>query len=1151
VDGPGGLSVSSGGGNILFNQNIGASTVLGAITIPTAHNVNMQIVDAASLTQSAGTGTTTLSGNLTTNGLSGISLIGTNFIRGASWTTTNAGPVTVNNSGLFTSTAAGTIVSAGAFNQSGAGAVSISGSLSTGNAAITFHGPMTLAGNMAFNSGVGIGAMTFNNTVDAAADSVQTLTLTSGAGNISFQAGVGSGTRLSTVTVTSANDVTFNGLKATTFVQGLGSGTTTLNGITNTNAAGGIQIKTSGITLNNTVTTTNNGPIILTNAGLLTVAATCTVSGAFTQNGLGTSSVSGSVTSGGQIFFKEGVVVSGSPALTAFSQLITLSSTLDGPGNLSLNSGAADIILGGVTGAVTRLGALTFINANNITTNSMTATSITQVAGAGTTAITGDLNTSGASGIHLTGVTFALDGSVITTGGGPVVIDHTLPSSFIFGPSTLISGPFSELGTGLISLEGILHANNANITFTNALSLTGATILDSDGGGDILISSAVDGNVDLDLIAGTGNITILADIGGVSPPNSFTIESANNVTTQAIYADQITQVAGSGLTTFNGVLETSHSSGINLTGTQFIFNAPVITLGNGPVQITNSGLLTIAIGAPFNLTGPFSQLGLGNVSLSDNITPPGNFIFFTGAVTLGNDIALDTGPGTANITFLRTVGGLQNLTLTADLGTITFSQNVGTINALQVNTASTFSAQSITADSINLSGISTQATINGNLNTSGPAGITMTGAAFTILGNATTLAGGPFTITNSGQLIFASNFNFSLGGPFLQNGSGDVSGGGTLTTNNQPIEFQTPLTLTGNLSLNSGSTGAAVTLSSVQGAFDLTIAAGVGNVLCNQVIGDVIALRNFTVSSAYNIQLSGIGTAATGVTGILNLIASHDIIMTNTLYSANTQIYSAGHEVRFYNGIQTNLTSFGGPIIFTSGLIRLGIANDLQMITNNGNFSFVSLLGTNFENIIVSTGTGTAALGIIASLGTINNLFVNAGKITISGFIDPVNTNFVSLTDIMNTAGPNLITCLNTPSFNALGGDVGSLTSPLLVQSSNQIFAGADGHANSLADFDGTSFDNTVHPIPSNPPCQIIFNGVVIKNCTLPPIPPTPPTPPGKIKVKIPRFPFAMPGFDSSQFNLASDYFFFFYFFDETYVVCKDAPMYWSARSSQ
>lgn len=108
-----------------------------------------------------------------------------------------------------------------------------------------------------------------------------------------------------------------------------------------------------------------------------------------------------------------------------------------------------------------------------------------------------------------------------------------------------------------------------------------------------------------------------------------------------------------------------------------------------------------------------------------------------------------------------------------------------------------------------------------------------------------------------------------------------------------------------------------------------------------------------------------------------------------------------------------------------------------------------------------------------------------------------------------------------------------------------QIFAGADGRPDSLADFDGTSVDNTVHEIPSNPPCEIIFNNVIIKNCTIPPVPPVPPTPAAaKAHKKRHRFPFAVPGFDSSFFNLASDYFFLQYFLDDTYVR-KEVAMYY------
>lgn len=191
----------------------------------------------------------------------------------------------------------------------------------------------------------------------------------------------------------------------------------------------------------------------------------------------------------------------------------------------------------------------------------------------------------------------------------------------------------------------------------------------------------------------------------------------------------------------------------------------------------------------------------------------------------------------------------------------------------------------------------------------------------------------------------------------------------------------------------------------------------------------------------------------------------------------------------------------------------------------------------------MNTGTGAANLGAISSAGTITNLIIDAGRITFSGAITANAINVTSLTDIANTNLPVLIQSPDTVFFNALGGNVGSTSSPIFVQTSGQIFAGADGSPASLADFQGSSFDNLVHEIASNPPCTIIFNTIVLQNCTLPPVPPSPGSP-GVIVIF--SFPFAVPGFDSSFFNLASDYFFWPYFFDERYIY-REVAMYYRA----
>jgi len=80
----------------------------------------------------------------------------------------------------------------------------------------------------------------------------------------------------------------------------------------------------------------------------------------------------------------------------------------------------------------------------------------------------------------------------------------------------------------------------------------------------------------------------------------------------------------------------------------------------------------------------------------------------------------------------------------------------------------------------------------------------LAGSDFSFAGSVQTANGGVFHITNSGSLTFASAMALNIDGAIIQDGSGNVSGGGTWTTNNQSIHFASPLTLTGNLSVNSG-----------------------------------------------------------------------------------------------------------------------------------------------------------------------------------------------------------------------------------------------------------------------------------------------------------------------------------------------------------
>src|SRR5258706_15784907 len=87
---------------------------------------------------------------------------------------------------------------------------------------------------------------------------------------------------------------------------------------------------------------------------------------------------------------------------------------------LTLNAGTAGNAL--FTGAVgtTRLGDLTITNANNVTESAgITARSLTQSAGQGTTLLTGAVNTNTATGGSITNGAVTENGGITPTRAGP------------------------------------------------------------------------------------------------------------------------------------------------------------------------------------------------------------------------------------------------------------------------------------------------------------------------------------------------------------------------------------------------------------------------------------------------------------------------------------------------------------------------------------------------------------------------------------------------------------------------------------------------------------------------------------------------------------------------------------------------------------
>lgn len=102
IDGGQDLTLTAGTENITLSGDLGSTTRLGSITIVSVEDFTAGDITAAALTQTAGSGTTAISGTIDTDAISGISLTGTQFDLTGDFQTSNTGPFSLVHSDAVT-----------------------------------------------------------------------------------------------------------------------------------------------------------------------------------------------------------------------------------------------------------------------------------------------------------------------------------------------------------------------------------------------------------------------------------------------------------------------------------------------------------------------------------------------------------------------------------------------------------------------------------------------------------------------------------------------------------------------------------------------------------------------------------------------------------------------------------------------------------------------------------------------------------------------------------------------------------------------------------------------------------------------------------------------------------------------------------------
>ena len=516
----------------------------------------------------------------------------------------------------------------------------------------------------------------------------QSLGLTTGAGNITFTGAVGNTAALGDVTVTTAGtvlaDSTFN---AASYTQLAGSVSTTFDDLVTLSGAFDFigQILNINGNGNNQVGTTMD----VTNAGLFTTAvgANLTVGNDFVQNGAGLNVLGGNIASttagNSGISFATGVTLQNDIAMStggAAGDNILFSSTLNGAQDLVLTTGAGgDITFNGAVGGVTRLGAIQITAANDVTAIAITAASLEQITGQGTTTFNGIQNYNTAAGLDVETDTIALNQAVTTTSGGIVTLNA---DGFGLDAGTLTiaaAGDITSAGdVTLIGFEGItigvagdgpaIQVGTEEIT-ANLVMGDNLMIGDINQVAGSVVSSGTTsintaGNVLLfqDLNDFQGTVTVV-QAGGISlyDSNVLSLASANTTGGQVFQASDRITTTGAGAFAAagaNGILMYSENSGVTINaGSSFSSALTQMVNANGAAFVNNgvsSSAFTGSVAQIFSTSRFLNSPNSFNGGLA-GFAP--NFLIVPTVQSVGETVGT---AGSFNVTYTTTGGALPN-----------------------------------------------------------------------------------------------------------------------------------------------------------------------------------------------------------------------------------------------------------------------------------------------------------------------------------------------------------------------------------------------------------------------------------------------------------------------------------------------------------
>jgi hypothetical protein len=1011
------LELAAGAGNIVLDDNVGVNggNTLGLFDIESAGDVHFSGVAATVDVEQLTIGSVTpvindVEFDAAVNVGGNVDINTNTLTLDAVLNTTNAGTVTVTNSGLADLNAKITSEGTVLFDDATTGTINLGADIETtgAGAAITVNDSV-----LTLNTDVLLLTNNGNITLDEVLDDggSRTLILTVGTGFITVDdnIGVDAGGELAQLRITAAGNVDFSTAAAEIHAGRLDIGNPILgdtpvindvhfSGLVKTDT-GDITVQGSSITVDGVLDTTDGGA----SGGSLIIGSGVTLNatpdvGAFDifLNGLDQDTIINSP-------INDNVPVT----ITATRDVIINADVTTTSGDLSViadfeKSDPLGLGYGGVvinnTGSVSAAGG-------NV---SITGTAFTNEGGAGVAALDTYIGNAvsvvndGAADQISAGGTITLQGSGLNLAGNQDIVIEGLITGTAAGAVTIQADD-----TDLIRLASTVASNGGTVDFLNAVLLTGAAAVDTTDGGaftdgaTITFQDTVDGANDLSLNAGdTGAIDFNAVVGGAARIGNLSVTNVNNLTAAfGVTAASLSQSAGQGASQFDGAVNTNGAAGIDLNGNNFTFNDTITTTSNGTVTITNAGLLVIAAVADLSLDGAFLQDGAGPVQTGADIGTSDDDITFNGPVTLTGDVEMDTtGTAAGDITFNNTIDmGGNNLILDAgSAGNVTLAGALSNGGDLTVRDGAVQSYQALTLNTLEIQDATTGITLNGNV--AAAATITVnSGGSLTQNGQITSGAGldydaggalninnainisGTVDVDSTATTSIAAAGDITAGGAvtFGANKAGALSTAGDIDTSDDAVTFNNAVTLTGNIDVDTTASGDILFGSTINmGGFDLALDAGSGgNVTLAGAVsnGGDLTVRDGAVQSYQSMTLNALeiqdATTSVSLNGAIGATSTISVNSGGTL-TQNGPVTSG-----------TDLDYDATGVLTTNGSVNVSGTVTMDAATVNINNDIIS---TGASINLTSAGNMSLTNAALVSAGTALALRVDSGSATAS-----------------------------------------------------------------------------------------------------------------------------------------------------------------------